>query len=441
MFKIPMALVVLLSGTLLASAKERVLHTFKTVKLTDKFWSEGASFGDFNKDGKGDVASGPYWWEGPGFQKRHEYYPATKTFPLKDKDGTEQAVEGFEGALGKNNAYSDNFFAFTYDFNKDGWDDILILGFPGDISAWYENPKGREGHWQKHIALQITDNESPTFTDLTGDGKPEIVCNSEGYFGYAEPDWNDAAKPWKFHRVTPKGAWQRFTHGMGVGDVNGDGRMDIMEKDGWWEQPSTLTGDPAWTFHRFLFSPGGGAQMYAYDVDGDGDNDVIASVAAHGYGLAWYEHVKENGQITFKEHIFMNKEPKENKYGVHFSQLHAVDLVDMDGDGLKDIVTGKRYWAHGAHGDAEPNSPAVLYWFKPVRNPDKSVDFIPYLIDGDSGIGTQMLVGDVNGNQLLDIVVGNKKGTFVSIHQTKTVSESEWEKAQPKPYVPGPAGQ
>src|SRR5207247_8226763 len=144
------------------SAKAYTIHTFKKIHLTPYFWSEGANYGDFNHDGKMDVVSGPYWWEGPDFTKRHEYYPATQTFRKKTADGKEETIEGFEGALGANNTYSDNFFAFTYDFNKDGWDDILILGFPGEISAWYENPTGREGHWQKHVVLAVTDNDSPT---------------------------------------------------------------------------------------------------------------------------------------------------------------------------------------------------------------------------------------------------------------------------------------
>src|SRR5437588_11813662 len=111
--------------------------------------------------------------------------------------------------------------------------------------------------------------------------------------------------------------------------------------------------------------------------------------------------------------MIMNKGPADNKYGVKFAQLHAVDLIDMDGDGLKDIVTGKRFWAHGSSGDAEPNAPAVLYWFKLVRGKDKSVDFIPYKIDDDSGIGTQVVPGNINGDNLPDIVVANKKDTSV----------------------------
>jgi hypothetical protein len=132
----------------------------------------------------------------------------------------------------------------------------------------------------------------------------------------------------------------------------------------------------------------------------------------------------------------MNKEPKENKYGVKFSQPHAIELVDMDGDGVKDILTGKRFWAHGSSGDVEPNAPAVIYWFKLARGPDKTVDFIPYLIDDNSGVGTQVAAADLNGDKLPDVVVGNKKGLFVFLHEAKPVGRAEWEKAQPKPFDP-----
>ncbi len=443
------------SATFLVSAKDYALHTFKKIQLTDKFWSEGASCGDFNRDGKMDIVSGPFWYEGPDFKKVHEYYPATEKFTVKNADGSTKEIPGFEGALGTNNTYSKNFFAFTYDFNKDGWQDILILGFPGDESWWFENPKGKEGHWLRHTTLDVTDNESPTFLDLTGDGKPEIVCSSKGFLGYAESDWKNPTNKFIWHTISPDMKYGRFTHGLGVGDVNGDGRKDILEKDGWWEQPESLAGDPVWTRHQFPFATAGGAQMYIYDVNGDGLNDVITSLAAHGYGLAWYEQlpkIRDEGEIPFQQHIILNADKTPNEFGLSIAQLHAIDLVDMDGDGLKDIITGKRFWAHGSHGDAEPNAPAVVYWFQLVRTredtpPTQTIDgelarsastlkktamFIPHLIDNDSGIGTQVVATDVNGDKLPDVIVGNKKGTFVHHHERKKVSKKEWEAAQPK---------
>ena len=455
-------LAAVLSTPLLAgAADELALHTFKKIQVSDQFWSEGANLGDFNKDGKMDVVSGPFWWEGPDFKKRHEYDVADKRkspggaapFELKLGPLTKVSVPGFPGALGKDNAYSDNFFAFSHDFNKDGWDDILVLGFPSAASFWHENPKGKDGPWEKHLAVDLTDNESPTFGDITGDGKPEMLfhtrlkegTNMVSYLGYAEPNWDKPTEKWTFHKISTPGKWHWFNHGYGFGDVNGDGKLDNMEKDGWWEQPKSLAGDPVWKQHKVPFAPShGSAQMYAYDVNGDGLNDVITSLAAHGYGLAWFEQLKErdaDGEIRFTQHNIM--EPKKgqappplNKYGVRFSQLHAVDLVDIDGDGLKDIITGKRFWAHGPAGDDEPGAPAVLYWFKLVRGADKSVDWLPYQIDNDSGVGTQVVAADANGDGLPDIIVGNKKGTFVHIHSKKTVSRDEWDKAQPKLATP-----
>ena len=172
--------------------------------------------------------------------------------------------------------------------------------------------------------------------------------------------------------------------------------------------------------HPHRFAERGGAQMAAYDVDGDGLTDVVTALAAHGYGFAWYQQLKDkdaNGSPQFKGYIFMNKEPRENRYGVSFSEIHAVELTDVDGDGLKDIVTGQCFWAHGPTGAPESNAPAVLYWFKLVRNRDGTVDWVPHLIDDNSGVGRQVGLGDVNGDGRPDIIIGNKKGAFVFVQK------------------------
>jgi hypothetical protein len=388
---------------------------FQRIQLTDQFWAEGANFGDFNKDGKMDVVYGPFWWEGPDFQKKHTYTDASRTSKIKKADGAEETIPGFKGALSNENDYSKNFFAFTHDFNRDGWTDILILGFPGEQSWWYENPQGKGGEWQRHVALDVTDNESPTFTDINGDGKPEIVCSSGGFLGFAEWDPQNPTAKWKWRNISPKGPWQKFTHGFGVGDVNGDKRLDILEANGWWEQPASLDGDPEWKKHEALFGQGG-AQMYAYDVNGDGRNDVITSLEAHGYGVAWFEQTNDGGAIGWTKHLIVGKKPEENAQGVVFSQPHAIDLIDVNGDGLKDLVTGKRFWAHGPSGDAEPNAAPVLYWFELKRDGGKAA-YTAHLIDDNSGIGTQVVAGDISGNGKPDVVVGNKRGAFVFLRK------------------------
>jgi hypothetical protein len=381
-------------GVLGALGGKSFAQTYDKRWLSGQFFSEGATFGDFNHDGKPDVVSGPTIWDGPEFTIKHRYadYPAVD--PL---------------------GYSKNFFAFAADINHDEWTDIVIIGFPGEECFWFENPRDNKStSWTRHLLWKNVDNESPTLTNLIGDDFPELVCMSGGTIGYATPDSSDATKPWTWHTISPKGAYQRFTHGLGVGDVNGDRRLDVLEKSGWWEQPQKLDGDPTWKKHDFEFSGPGSSQMYVYDVNNDGRNDVITALAAHGYGLAWYENIKtESGDITFKQHVILSPKPDEKMQDIQFSQLHAVDLVDMDNDGVKDILTGKRRWAHGPHGDPDPEGNPVLYFFKLVRDQTGQARFEPHRIDAHSGVGTQIVARDANGDGKPDVIVGNKLGTVL----------------------------
>ncbi len=382
--------------------------TFKKTKLTDQFLSEGAAVGDFNHDGKKDIVAGWQWFAGPDFKTAHEFNPP----PAKPYDGAK--------------SYSDYFLTYVYDFNGDGWDDILVYSWPGKEAAWYENPKGGSGHWTKHTMLAEADNESPTIGDMNGDGKPELICHTGGRFGFAEADWSHPDQPWKFVPISPEDKKNifRYTHGYGFGDINGDGKPDILEKNGWWEQPKDYHTGELWKFHKapFVQTPEamrGGAHMLVYDVNGDGLNDVITSWEAHGYGLAWYEQVRTGGEISFKEHVLVNTKPEDNKYGVKFSQIHALALADINGDGVMDFVTGKRFWAHGPTKDAEPGAPAVLYWFELKRGKNHTAEFIPHQIDDDSGVGTEITVADLNGDGKLDVISSNKKGLSIFIQQKK----------------------
>jgi hypothetical protein len=373
--------------------------TFKKLRLTDKFYSEGAYYADFNKDGHLDVVSGPYWYEGPDFQKRHEIYPP-KAFDPKE--------------------YSNNFLTFSGDFNGDGWPDILYVPFPGGEAYWYENPAGKDQPWKKHFALKDVGNESPGWADVNGDGRPELIYNETGRLGYATYDPAKPDQPWVFHPITPRrNDYQRFTHGLGYGDINGDGRIDLVERLGWWEQPAHAKPGEPWIWHPFYFADAA-AQMLVYDVDGDGLADIITAWNCHEYGLLWYKQIRNaNGEITWQKHVILPPKPDLKSKELRFSEPHAMYLADINGDGLMDFVTGKRFWAHGPSGDVEPNAAAVLYWFELQRDKEHGVRFIPHKIDDDSGVGTQVTAVDLNGDGIADIIVGNKKGTFIFLSQPK----------------------
>lgn len=400
------------------SAEEFALHAFERRPLTDVYYSEGAGVGDFNHDGHADVVYGPFWFAGPDFAKKFEIYPAVP-----------QKREG----------YADNFFAWAHDFNGDGWDDVFVVGFPGTPAYVYENPTAarHDQPWPKHQVFDEVSNESPHFTNIVGDAQPELVCTRGGHFGFATVDWTRPFAAWQWHPVSEKSAVARFGHGLGVGDVNGDGRLDILHAGGWFEQPAENAADSLWTPHAVPFTSAyGGAEMHVYDVDGDGDNDVITSLAAHDFGLAWYEQVHEGTQVAFRQHLIMGARPEQNRYGVVFSELHSVALADIDGDGLKDIVTGKTYYSHHQQSPMW-DAGAVVYWYRLVRT-IHGVDWVPYRADGEAGIGRQLGVFDVNGDQRPDIVVGGMRGAHVLLHRREAVNAVRWKEAQPQVYVPPP---
>lgn len=362
-------------------------HRFTKITLTDQFYAEGASYGDFDRDGTLDVVAGPYWYRGPSFTEKYELYTPV-TFDVT--------------------GYSDNFFAFPYDFDRDGWQDVLVVGFPGTQAAWFENPKQPGVHWTRHVVFDHVDNESPDFTDLTDDGQPELVMSFNQELGCALLDPSAPAAPFTFVPISPPGDYVTFTHGLGVGDVDGDGRRDVLEKTGWWRQPDAPGAYP-WERHAEAFGDGG-AQMFAYDVDGDGDADVITSLQAHGWGLAWFEQVPN---APFVEHVIVPPEPVTD--GVVINEPHALALIDMNRDGLADIVTGERFWGHVPQG-ADFGAPARIYWFELVRDVT-GPRYVAHLIDDASGVGTQVVAGDINHDCLPDIVVSNKKGAFVFLHE------------------------
>ena len=286
--------VLALSVNSVAVAQE--LHTFTRIQLNDQFWSEGASFGDLNNDGVNDIISGPWWWEGPTFKTRHEYYPATTTFQLKLGPMTAVTVPGFEGFLGKENKYSNNFF-------------VLVLRLQHATAGTTSSSSGSRARTRRgsRIRRARTATGSATRSSIRPTTSRRRSPTSPAT---ASPSWS--ASP-RASTATPRRIGT-IPRSRGRSTRSRRRTSTATSRTAWGSATSTATDgstswrrtaggnsrrrSPAIRSGGFIPQPmgTGGSQMYAYDVNGDGLNDVITALSAHDFGLAWYEQYREGAR-------------------------------------------------------------------------------------------------------------------------------------------------
>jgi hypothetical protein len=394
---IPAAVLLFLPPAAGRAREDAAAITWKKTVIDRTFRSEGVTVADVNRDGKMDVLNGEMWYEAPDW----------KPHPIRKLGNYGDGLAG----------YSNSFACWAEDINGDGYPDLIVIGFPGAPCHWFENPKGGSGLWKEHEIWHSACNETPQYADLFGTGKRVLIMGwqpkdrgpnvNEGQMAYFTPG-SDPTQLWVMHPISPPTHFGnpavpgtfKFSHGLGVGDVNGDGRLDVICTGGWWEQPAKVTDEP-WVFHPAALGPDC-ADMFTYDMNGDGKADILSS-AAHKFGIWWHEQKAGKDGPTFVRH---------DLFPDMFSESHAMHFEDVNGDGLKDLITGKRFWSHGRN-EPGSNKAAVIYWFEAKKGSDGLTSFKPHQIDDDSGIGTQFYVGDVNGDGLLDVVTSNKKGTYL----------------------------
>lgn len=363
--------------------------SFRKTKLTGDFISEGVAVADLNRDGKTDIVAGYYWFEAPAWTRR-ELAPSRVFDPRKE--------------------YSNSFLNLGMDVNLDGWEDVVIIDFPGKAAFWFENPQNKAGEWPKHyIADSVgVSNESPGFVDMDGDGRLDILCGdpAKKQIIWLKAPAKKGGTRWQRFPLSKENVpgTENFSHGIGYGDVDKDGIDDVVVREGWFKgRRDNKSGN--WDFFPAnLGEPC--SHMQVLDVNGDGKNDVV-SASAHALGIWWHEQLKTtDGKVDFKTHLISNTT----------AQTHSSIMADLNGDGKKEYITGKRFLAH--HGrDPGDSDPAILLYFE--ITPGKEPYFKEHMIDNDSGAGLNITVHDMNGDLRPDIVIANKNGVFLFENQIK----------------------
>ncbi|HEY7500125.1 MAG TPA: VCBS repeat-containing protein [Vicinamibacterales bacterium] len=368
------------------------------IHFIDPGASETAAIADVNRDKRLDIISGESWYEAPSWT------------PHRFRD------------LGFSNQYVDNFSDLAVDVDDDGYPDVVSVSWFARKIAWWRNSGKLGGTW-KETAIHTGFNvEFAILADIDNDGKAREIVAQENGTGQSWYELND--KTWVKHVVSDRS----YGHGIGAGDVNGDKRTDILTPRGWLEAPP----DPRstnWTFHAVWESinvpitpsaappkpdtPTRVAElgfMHVMDVNGDGRPDVVTA-AGHDYGVYWFEQ-GVGGTWT------------RRAIDTAWSQGHASALVDLNGDGRLDFLTGKRFMAHNGTDPGEREALGV-YWYETMAAAGTAgVQWVRHVVDygGRMGGGMQLPVVDIDGDGDLDLICPGKSGLFLVENLTKSRS-------------------
>ncbi|MBU4198780.1 MAG: VCBS repeat-containing protein [Verrucomicrobia bacterium] len=354
---------------------------WKKVWVADECYESCGVF-DVNNDGVPDIVSGAWWYQGPDYKKKH-----------------------FIGKVRAEGEYYDDFSTIPLDVNGDGWLDFITGGWWGDTLRWRENPGAKGGEWPEHVIAETGNIETTRAWDIDGDGQVEIIPNTPGarnvkVFKLRRDTQGKGTGKFDTFVIHEFSEGQNQGHGLGCGNIAGNGRMDVLLNKGWLEAPKNQLKDK-WIWHPDFDLGCGSVPMLVMDVNGDGLHDLIVG-QAHPFGLDWWEQKLVSGKRSWIKHPI---DPFNAQY-------HDLQWADIDGDGQCELVTGKRHRAHCGNEPGEFDDYGI-YYFK-WNGESFSKQVIDYGPLGEAkGCGIFFALADLRGTGRLDLVAPGKDGLVI----------------------------
>ena len=361
--------VVGLIGSLLAVPAAGDEPAFRVHVLNPESEFSAAAVFDVDHDGDLDIFSGGFWYEAPTWERHF----------VRD-------VENIGGRF-------DDYSNLPLDVDHDGWTDVVSVNYRSRSLYWVRHPGSDLSQtWEKVLIDTPGKSETGLLADVDGDGRVDILPNGRDFTSwYAAPAAADGE--WSRHDLPG----ELEGHGVGFGDINGDGRGDVVGEHGWAEAPENAS-DGEWTWHaEFELGKDASVPIIVADPDGDGDNDVIVG-HGHNFGVFWLEQRLENGARTWTEHAIDDS----------WSCAHAPLWADIDGDGLEDLIAGKRYMGHDGRDPGE-TEPLRIYWYRFDRDAH-TWDRHEITFGGTVGMDLDPKAADIDGDGDIDLVAPARSG-------------------------------